>query len=420
MVNFFKFISILVLLSVPARGDDISPWTVEVLRVGSTEPDATASGVSGNTIIGNSNQTTAGYVWHYNSSTNEWEGTSSSQSNPRLFAIEDGRIGGALGNSARVWGYLAGSSFPGSSTQLPVDSNFLGSSVRSIGGNILVGIDGNEAVEWTFDDSTNLFSSRFLPIPSGFFYAQGLGTDGVHNVGFIAESTEFPSMAALWEVQSSSFISLHPSNAENSVALDVDAGQKVGSITILTANETEIHQQAVMWDASNNMTVLSTSTDDGVARATAVHNGIQVGFTDEPTQFYEYAFLWNSAGPGSPSLPTNLHEILEKEFPGRFIASQANGIYVVEGLITVVGSARESQGSASRPIVWTRGISVDCIADINDDGVLNFFDVSAFMALWSAQDPAADLFPISGGDGVWNFFDISQYITYFTSGCPTN
>tara|TARA_R110000782_G_scaffold13976_23_gene41055 strand:+ start:806 stop:1912 length:1107 start_codon:yes stop_codon:yes gene_type:complete len=48
-------------------------------------------------------------------------------------------------------------------------------------------------------------------------------------------------------------------------------------------------------------------------------------------------------------------------------------------------------------------------------GVLNFFDVSAFVGLYNAQDNAADL---AAPFGVWNFFDLSAYIALYNAGCP--
>ena len=47
-------------------------------------------------------------------------------------------------------------------------------------------------------------------------------------------------------------------------------------------------------------------------------------------------------------------------------------------------------------------------------GVLNFFDVSAFLALFSSADPAADF----NNDGVINFFDISSFLQVYNGGCP--
>ena len=55
-----------------------------------------------------------------------------------------------------------------------------------------------------------------------------------------------------------------------------------------------------------------------------------------------------------------------------------------------------------------------CPADLSDDGQLNFFDVSAFLSAFAAQDPIADF----TNDGSFNFFDVSAFLTAFGAGCP--
>ncbi|MGV6814117.1 MAG: S8 family serine peptidase [Phycisphaerales bacterium] len=55
-----------------------------------------------------------------------------------------------------------------------------------------------------------------------------------------------------------------------------------------------------------------------------------------------------------------------------------------------------------------------CQADINGDGVLDFFDISAFVDAFRANDPIADI----NGDGAFNFFDVSDFVTMFQAGCP--
>jgi len=55
-----------------------------------------------------------------------------------------------------------------------------------------------------------------------------------------------------------------------------------------------------------------------------------------------------------------------------------------------------------------------CPADINGDGVLDFFDISAFLSAFSAMDPISDF----TDDGQWDFFDISAFLSAFSSGCP--
>ena len=57
---------------------------------------------------------------------------------------------------------------------------------------------------------------------------------------------------------------------------------------------------------------------------------------------------------------------------------------------------------------------VGCPADLTGDGVLDFFDVSAFLAAYSSMDPAADF----TGDGIFNFFDVSAFLGEYSAGCP--
>lgn len=55
-----------------------------------------------------------------------------------------------------------------------------------------------------------------------------------------------------------------------------------------------------------------------------------------------------------------------------------------------------------------------CIADITGDGLLNFFDVSAFLSAFSSGDLSVDL----NDDGMLNFFDVSAFLSAFSAGCP--
>jgi len=83
-----------------------------------------------------------------------------------------------------------------------------------------------------------------------------------------------------------------------------------------------------------------------------------------------------------------------------------------EGTNTVTVVAIEDSGNAK---VLNATITVGtCPADLNGDGVLNFFDVSAFLSALNASDPSADF----NGDGQFNFFDVSAFLSAFSAGCP--
>jgi len=75
-------------------------------------------------------------------------------------------------------------------------------------------------------------------------------------------------------------------------------------------------------------------------------------------------------------------------------------------------------GTGTNPIVDAGAFEyqpgVSCAADFNGDGLLDFFDLSAFLAAFSAQDPSADF----NGDGAFDFFDVSTYLNLFSAGCP--
>lgn len=60
--------------------------------------------------------------------------------------------------------------------------------------------------------------------------------------------------------------------------------------------------------------------------------------------------------------------------------------------------------------------SVECAADlVQPFGVLDFFDVQAFLSAFSSHQEAADLaMPFM----VWDFFDVQVYLNAFSQGCP--
>ena len=84
-----------------------------------------------------------------------------------------------------------------------------------------------------------------------------------------------------------------------------------------------------------------------------------------------------------------------------------------------VGSGPHAQSVAVQlpamgVLVLRNSADIGCPADLNDDGELNFFDVSAFLLAFNEEDAIADL----NGDGLFNFFDVSTFLTQFAAGCP--
>ncbi len=95
--------------------------------------------------------------------------------------------------------------------------------------------------------------------------------------------------------------------------------------------------------------------------------------------------------------------------PGSFSATYTFRVWNDRGMFVGVSSIEEMT------LVLSGEVSAGgCVADINGDGVLNFFDVSAFLSLFSAGDLAADM----NDDGMLNFFDVSAFLVEFGAGCP--
>ena len=94
-----------------------------------------------------------------------------------------------------------------------------------------------------------------------------------------------------------------------------------------------------------------------------------------------------------------------------------NGPYSLTGNSgqPVAGAAMMGGGfSLTSGFPQTTSGSPPCPADINGDGELNFFDVSAFLGAYTSMLPSADF----TGDGIFNFFDVSAFLGAYSTGCP--
>lgn len=85
-----------------------------------------------------------------------------------------------------------------------------------------------------------------------------------------------------------------------------------------------------------------------------------------------------------------------------------------EGPALVLGGSFTTAGSLSSGKVAAILSAPACPADLTGDGVLDFFDISAFLNAFNAMDPAADF----TGEGIFDFFDVSAFLNAFNAGCP--
>lgn len=84
----------------------------------------------------------------------------------------------------------------------------------------------------------------------------------------------------------------------------------------------------------------------------------------------------------------------------------------IDNDLIVVGARNDNDNGGGSGSAYI--FDIFCPADLNGDGLLNFFDVSAFLTAFNNQNPIADF----NNDGLFNFFDISAFLSAFTQGCP--
>ena len=110
---------------------------------------------------------------------------------------------------------------------------------------------------------------------------------------------------------------------------------------------------------------------------------------DEPIRFYGTGHYGDTFHYDQTSVPTNT---------SLFVGYHA---YKIKFLLDFAMISLEVAGPA-------------CPADLNADGAIDFFDVSAFLSAYQSQSPGADF----TGDGMFDFFDVSAFLSAYTAGCP--
>ncbi len=252
------------------------------------------------------------------------------------------------------------------------------------------------AVIWRSPDHYSALSLH----PTGYRNSSALAVDGEYQFG--TASLPFAVVhAAMWHGSSSSFVDMHPSWASNSSIVDASDGQQIG-----VANQWST-PRAVMWEGTPDSII--DITPEGAVSSTliACDKGLQIGsavFPDEPTSRIG---IWGSSARSF----TSLADVV----PGEYTGFNMRDIEVApDGSISIVGSAYNMTLGRTEAILLRSTQAPDCIADLNNDGLLDFFDVSAFLSAFNANAPEADI----NGDGAFDFFDVSAFLNAFASGCP--
>ncbi|MCA9299334.1 MAG: hypothetical protein KDA28_09720, partial [Phycisphaerales bacterium] len=83
------------------------------------------------------------------------------------------------------------------------------------------------------------------------------------------------------------------------------------------------------------------------------------------------------------------------------------------GVIYAGGQFESAGGDTNARNAARYTCDATCAADLNADGVLDIFDVLAYIAAFDAEDPSADM----NGDGSFDIFDVLLYLRLFEEGC---
>lgn len=180
-----------------------------------------------------------------------------------------------------------------------------------------------------------------------------------------------------------------------------------------TYNETWLRGEATVWHRNGNnwdetiLGVVPGTVNTAAVRSMTPDGSIIVGY-NEYNNAAVSGFIW-TAESGMEDIVDWLTD-RGVVIPSFLYILDVTAISADGTIIAGIG-VNNANGA---PIGFRIDTAPPCPADINEDGSLDFFDVSAFLALYSAQDLRADF----TGDGFFDFFDVSAFLTAFGAGCP--
>lgn len=76
---------------------------------------------------------------------------------------------------------------------------------------------------------------------------------------------------------------------------------------------------------------------------------------------------------------------------------------------------QRQDSAVSDHLIFTADFAPRCRADLNDDGILDLADLTAFVSAFIAQQPSSDLAP---PQGVFDLADLNLFVGLFLEGCP--
>ena len=227
------------------------------------------------------------------------------------------------------------------------------------------------------------------------------------------------------ELQSGGTIQLGVANTVLQVdgELRQSGGGTISGPGVVRVNQAGHYRYSVPASMQSDLVNAGTvSLDSLIADTAAV--AWSVDYTQEPTGTLRVRVIGPGAG-GADRVETTgsatLAGAVEVELVGGFTPAIGEVYEILEagagvsgGFGVVTGAPGFEVETVGNLVLLTYVGGGGCVADYNGDGLVNFFDIQAFLAAFNLADPAADL----NGDELFNFFDIQAFLDQYNAGCP--
>ena len=202
------------------------------------------------------------------------------------------------------------------------------------------------------------------------------------------------------------------SNDEFGTSLAIDNG--IVAVGAIADDDNGFNSgSAYLFDASTGAQIFKLLPSDGEAnesfgRSIAIDNGIvAIGMSrdDDSGDLSGSAYLFNA------STGRQIAKVLPSD--GMEYDNFGYSISIDNGDI-VVGAPGDDDSGSNSGSAYVFTVSALCVADLTGEGILDFFDISAFLSAFASNDPIADF----TGEGIFDFFDVSAFLSAFSAGCP--
>ena len=278
---------------------------------------------------------------------------------------------------------------------------------------------------YLFDRDTGLQTAKLLPDDGTAFdfFGHTVATDAqTIAVGALMTHSHIGKAYLFDAITGEQFATLHPDSPTMSSQFGSSIDIENGIVAIGAPGDQTNGVEAgavYLFDAATGTQILKlfpdkgapsdhfgTSVDLGTFKGTPIVAVGATNFTDTISTGPNKAYVFDIA-TGEQLWMLLPYEPAQADAFGGSIATESGFI--------VVGASRDDANAIGSGSAYRFNINTPpCFPDLNDDGILNFFDISAFLNAYLAQDPIADF----TGDGFFNFIDISAFLSSFNAGCP--